>query len=108
MRVLVEMARPGLELAEAVVTADGLPLLGRGTRLTRRHLRSLHASGVRVVRVVDDESLEPWMAIPTLAEFLRDLDARFAPVEHDRRQQALKRAVRDVYTDFLLDLEEPR
>lgn len=105
MRILLPMARPGVRLEQAVTSADGLPLLGRGTELARRHLRSLHEAGVRVVDVVPEPPVEPWQALPTADEWLRELDARFAPVEGDRRMVALKEAVRDVFLDFLIDLE---
>ncbi|MCA9537580.1 MAG: hypothetical protein KC620_01755 [Myxococcales bacterium] len=105
MRILTLLARPGLELSEAVTSPDGLPLLGRGTRLTRRHLRLLHGEGVRTLQVEDDPRVEPWEQVPPVPEWQRALDERFAPVEADRRMQALKQAVRAVYTDFLFDLE---
>jgi hypothetical protein len=105
MRMLVPMARPGVRLGEAVLSADGLPLFGRGTELTRRHLRLMHEAGVRSVEVAPDPSIEPWQTVPETDAFLRALNERFAPVESDRRMMALKEAVRDVYLDFLLELE---
>lgn len=104
MRILTALARPGLELEDAVITADGMPLLGRGTRLRRRHLLMLHAEGIPVLEVVDDERIESWERLPTPDMFLRQLDARFRPVERDRRTMAFKDAVRAVYLDFLREL----
>lgn len=104
MRILTALARPGFVLEDAVITSDGMPLLGRGTRLTRRYLRMLHAEGIRVLDVVDDDSIESWERLPTPDQFLRQLDARFQPVERDRRTMALKDGVRAVYLDFLHDL----
>ncbi len=107
MRVLTQLVRPGMELARAVVTPDGLPLLGRGTVLSRRHLRSLYIDGVRVLDVVDDGTLEAWERLPEVSAYGAALDARFAPVADDRRMQILKRAVKRVYVDFLLRIEDP-
>jgi hypothetical protein len=106
MRILTQLARPGVTLAQAVVTADGLPLFGKGTQLTRRHLRSLYEDGVRVLRVVDDGTMEDWETVPEVPAYAAALDARFERVADDRDMQALKRAVKRVYVDFLLELED--
>lgn len=105
MRILTQFARPGLALARPVVTADGLPLLGRGTRLTRGHLRALSESGVRIIAVEDDPELNRWDEIPEVDPWLRALAARFAGVAHDRRMATLRDAVRVVYLDFLAEIE---
>jgi hypothetical protein len=106
MRILTQFARAGLTLAEPVVTVDGLPLLGRGTVLSHRHLRALYRAGVRAIQVVDDPDLSPWESVPTPDAFLRALEARFEPVAGDRRMAALKDAVRDVYLEFVASLSE--
>lgn len=105
MRVLTALAPPDLILSRAITTADGMPLVGRGTRLRRRYLRMLHDEGVRVLECEDDPRVDPWIRIPEPDAYLRALDARFEPVEGDRRMMALKDAVRTVYLDFLDGLE---
>lgn len=107
MRVQTSMCHEGLRLLVAVPGPDGKLLLGKGTRLERRHLVELYEMGVRVVEVEDDVSVEPWEEVPEAPAFLRALDERFEPVAGDRRMMQLKEAVRDVYLDFLLDLEGP-
>lgn len=106
MRILTQFARPGLRLAQPVETIDGLPLLGRGTELTRRHLRTLYEAGVRLITVADDPDLSPWESVPEIDAFLAALEDRFEPVAGDRRMAHLKDAVREVYVDFLLGLRE--
>ena len=105
MKVLTPLARPGLMLSDPVSNAEGLPLFGAGTRLTRRYLRLLHDEGVRVLDVRDDDSVERWERVPDVDEFVRELDDRFASVESDRRMQLLKQTVKDVYLDSLFELE---
>ncbi len=105
MRVLTALAPPDLTLARAITTDDGMPLVGRGTRLGRRYLRMLHDEGVRVLHCEEDPRVDPWIRIPEVDDYLRALDARFRPVEGDRRAMALKDAVRAVYLDFLDGLE---
>lgn len=105
MRVLTALAPPDLTLARAITTDDGMPLVGRGTRLARRYLRMLHDEGIRVLHCEDDPRVDPWIRIPETDEYLRALDARFRPVEGDRHMMALKDAVRGVYLDFLDGLE---
>src|SRR5688572_25272580 len=106
MRLLTQFARPGLHLAEPVVTADGLPVLGRGTILSRRHLRTLYDAGVRIITVVDEPDLAPWEAVLTPDAYLQALEARFSTVHGDRRMDALHDAVRDIYLEFLGNLPE--
>lgn len=105
MRVLTALAPPDLEAARAITGPDGMPLVGRGTRLSRRYLRMLHDEGLRVVEVQDDPRVEAWERIPTEDEYLRALDARFRPVDGDRNMTALKDAVRAVYLGFIRELE---
>ena len=105
MRILTDLTRSGTELARPVTSDDGMPLLGRGTRLSDRHLCHLHAAGVRVLDVVDDGQVEEWERLPTMDGFVEALDARFAAHGAQRRMAALKRAIRKTYLDFLLDLE---
>lgn len=106
MRVLTQFARPGLRLAAPIVTAEGLPVLGRGTVLTRRHLRGLYDGGVRVVTVEDEPDISPWESVLAPDVFLRGLALRFEPVAGDRRMTALHDAVRDIYLEFLDSLPE--
>lgn len=105
MRILTHFARPGLVLALPVTTKDGMPLLGRGTRLTQRHLRALYDDGVRTIDVDPEESLGSWDEIPEVPAFLRALETRFAPVAADRRMAEMKDAIRDVYLDYLAEIE---
>ncbi len=106
MRVLTQFARPGLRLAEPVTTVDGVPVLGRGTVLSRRHLRTLYDAGVRVVTVDDEPDMSPWEGVLEPDAFLAALEARFEPVAADRRMTALKDAVREVYLEFLAALPD--
>ena len=105
MRVQTSMAREGLRLAQAVISWDGKILMGRGTRLERRHLVQLYDAGVRVLEVEDDAAVEPWEELLEADAFLKALEARFEPVRRDRRMGQLKGAVRDVYLGFLRELE---
>ena len=105
MRILTPLAKPGLELAKPSISPDGKPLFGRGTRLARRHLRLLHEEGVRVLEVKSDVRVESWERIPDVDEFIRGLEDRFSTVEGDRRMDALKQAVQNVYLDFLFELD---
>jgi hypothetical protein len=104
MRILTDLARSGLELARPVTSDDGMPLLGRGTRLSERHLCHLHAAEVRVIDVADDGTVEDWEHLPTMDGFVDALDRRFAAHGAQRRMEVLKRAIRKTYLDFLLDL----
>lgn len=105
MRLLTALAPPGAVLSRAIIGPDGMPLAGRGTRLTPRYLRLLHEEGVRLVECEDDPAIEPWRRVPEVDAYLRALDARFEPVRGDRRMMALHDAVRRVYLDFLDELE---
>jgi len=105
MRILTALAPPGLILARAITTPDGMPLVGRGTRLSRRYLRMLHDEGVRVIDCEEDHRVEPWIRIPEADAYLQALDARFEPVSSDRKMLALEDAVRGVYLDFLDGLD---
>jgi hypothetical protein len=101
VRVLTQVARPGVRLASPVIMPDGKVLLGRGTVLAARHLAVLHDLGVKVVEVEDDGRLGAWEIAPQTDAWLAALDARFLPVSHDRRMVALRDAVKDVYLDYL-------
>ena len=105
MRVLIYLARPELRLAEPIVTSDGMPLLGRGTQLTRRHIQRLYQAGIRIIEVDHDPDLNPWETIPDVQAYLGALDARFAPVAKSRHMMRLKELVCDVYLDHLKKLE---
>ena len=104
MRVLTPLARPGLRLAKPI-NVDGRPLLGKGTALTRRYLRSLHKDGVRLLEVEPDARVQAWEQVPDVNEFVTGLERRFSLVESDPRMMILKQAVANVYLDFLFDLE---
>jgi hypothetical protein len=93
-----------LRLAKAI-SAGGLPLFGKGTRLTRRYLRTLHDEGVRLVEVEPDAQVERWERVPDVNEFVMALEERFAEVKSDPRMRILKQAVADVYLDFLFEIE---
>ena len=106
MRILTLLGRPDLELDSAIVSPDGLPLFGRGTRLSRRHLQALHEEGIQVLDVKPDPRIEDWERIPEVDEFVRTLDCRFETVQKDRRMGVIKQAIKDVYLDFLFELED--
>ena len=99
------MARPGVRLAQPVLSADGLPLLGRGTVLAARHLGVLNDLGVRTVEVEDDPRIGTWEIVPEPEAWLAALEARFFTVFADRRMMAMKDAVREVYLEYLQTLE---
>lgn len=105
MRVLIPLARPGLQLAKAI-TVGGKPLFGKGTRLARRHLRALHDEGFRAIEVEPDARTERWERVPDVNEFVNRLDERFAEVQAEPRMMLLKQVVADVYLDFLFELED--
>lgn len=105
MRILTALAPPGVVASRAIAGLDGMPLVGRGTRLSQRYLRMLHDEGIRVIECEDDDRVEQWQRLPEVDAWLTALDQRFRPVESDRRMMALKDAVKSVYVDFLLDLE---
>lgn len=107
VRVLTQVARPGVRLANPVLMPDGKLLLGRGTVLASRHLAMLQDLGIKVVEVDDDGGLGPWELAPDADAWLAALEARFSTVAHDRRMLALKEAVRDVYLDYLRRAEMP-
>ena len=105
MRILTLLGRPDLELQTAIVSPDGLPLFGQGTRLSRRHFQALHEEGIRVLDVRPDARIEDWERIPDVDGFVRTLDCRFENVQGDRRMAVIKQAIKDVYLDFLFELE---
>jgi len=106
MRILTPLAQPGLVLVVAVSSRDGKPLMGKGTRLARRHLRLLHDEGVRVLHVQDDRRVESWEQLPDVDGFIRGLDERFAFVEDDPLMGAMKQAIKNVYLEFLFEMED--
>jgi len=91
-------------LAKAI-NAGGLPLFGKGTRLTRRYLRTLHDEGVRALEVEPDARVERWERVPDVNEFVTTLEERFAEVKAEPRMMLFKQAVADVYLDILFELE---
>ena len=80
-------------------------MLGKGTRLSRRYLLAIHEEGIRILDVVNDTSIEPWTRVPDVDGFVRELDVRFAGAERDPRMGVIKQAIKDVYLDFLFELE---
>jgi hypothetical protein len=104
MRVLTPLARPGLRLAKPIIV-DGRPLLGKGTALTRRYLRSLYSEGVHLLEVEPDARVQTWEQVPDVNEFVTELERRFSQVQSDPRMMMVKQAVADVYLDFLFELE---
>ncbi len=104
MRVLTPLAKPGLVLENAV-NSDGQLLFGQGTRLSRRYLRAIHEEGIRVLDVENDVRIDPWEQVPDVDAFVRNLEIRFSGTEKDRRMCAMKQAIKDVYLDFLFELE---
>ena len=104
MRVLTPLVKTGLIL-DAAVMSEGQLLFGKGTRLSRRYLRAIHEEGIRMLDIVDDPRIDSWERVPEVDEFVNRLDERFAGSEKNRRMRILKKAVKDVYLDFLFDLE---
>jgi len=104
MRILTPLARPGLQLAKAI-NVGGKPLFGKGTRLTRRHLRILHDEGFRALEVEPDARVERWERVPDVNEFVTTLEERFAEVAAEPRMKLFKQAVADIYLDFLFEIE---
>ena len=104
MRILTALAKPGLVLSQPLYSQGGI-LFGQGTRLTRRYLRVIHEENIRILDVEDDPSIELWERAPDVDTFVRQLDARFEGYEKHRQMNLIKAAVRDVYLDFLFELE---
>ena len=105
MRILTLLGRPDLELETAIVSPDGLPLFGQGTRLSRRHLQALHEEGIQVLDVKPDARIEEWERIPDVDGYVRTLECRFENVKRDRRMAVVKQSIQDVYLNFLFELE---
>jgi len=106
MRILTALAKPGLVLSQPLYSQGGI-LFGKGTRLTRRYLRVIHEENIRILEVEDDPTIESWERAPDVDTFVRQLDARFEHFDKHRQMTLIKGAVREVYLDFLFDLEAP-
>ena len=104
MRILTALAKPGLVLSQPLYSQGGI-LFGKGTRLTRRYLRVIHEENIDILEVEDDPSIQAWERAPDVDTFIRQLDTRFAGFEKHRQMDLIKNAVRNVYLDFLFDLE---
>ena len=105
MRILTSLAQPDLKLAKPIMGQHGSLLFCKGTILGRRHLRVLHAEGVRFVEVEEDPRIQEWETVPDVDEYMQILDRRFASVEDEPRMQMIRQSVQRVFLDFLFDLE---
>lgn len=101
MRIITAFAKPGLKLASAVCDPDGKPVMGKGTVLTRRRLAWLWEMEVSSIVVEHDPDVPDWAIVRRPEQYLRELKARFARVDGDKRMTRMKEAVRDTYLDFL-------
>jgi hypothetical protein len=77
IRVLLQFAKPEMQLARPVSDRDGRLIAGRGSRLTDRVVRLLRNLGLQTVVVEDADGLAAWETIPGLEYDLRELDRRF-------------------------------
>ena len=105
MRILTSLAQPDLKLAQPVTANDGSLLFCKGTVLARRHLRELHAEGLRFIHVEPDPRIQEWETVPDVDDFMRTLDHRFGDLEEDPRMQMVRQSIQRVYLDFLFELE---
>ena len=105
MRILTPLGQADLKLAKPITAQDGSLLFCKGTVLARRHLRALHAEGVRFLEVEDDPRIQDWETVPDVDDFIRILDDRFEAVNDDPRMQMVRQTIQRVYLDFLFDLE---
>ena len=106
MRILTLLAQPGLVLAKPVLSGDGLPLVGVGTQLSHRHLRLIYDEGIAVLHVEPDRRIASWQELPDVDGFIGRLDERFAFVEDDPLMNVMKQAVKNVYLEYLFEMED--
>ena len=106
MRILTLLAQSGLVLLRPVSSKDGLPLVGAGTRLTRRHLKIIHEEEIDVLHVEADGQVASWQELPDVNGFIQKLDERFTFVEDDPLMNVMKQAVKNVYLQFLFEMED--
>ena len=104
MRVLTPLVKPGQKLKKPIMS-DGQLLFGAGTEMSRRYLRVIHEEGIRVVELETDPAVGDWEIIPTVDQYVRSLDERFNSHQRNKKMKSLKQAIKDVYLDFLFELE---
>jgi len=106
MRILTLLAQPDLVLKRPVISSDGMPLVGAGTRLSHRHLRLIHDEGITLLHVEPDPRIAAWQELPDVNGYIQRLDERFAFVEDDSLMMVMKQAVKNVYLEFLFEMED--
>ncbi len=106
MRILTLLAQPGLVLVKPVLSSDGMPLVGAGTKLGHRHLRLIYDEGISVLHVEPDRRIASWQELPDVNGFIRRLDERFTFVEDDPLMSVMKQAVKNVYLEYLFEMED--
>ncbi|MBV71977.1 MAG: hypothetical protein CMH52_11660 [Myxococcales bacterium] len=104
MRVLTPLVKPGQRLKKPIMSGGQL-LFGAGTEMSRRYLRVIHEEGIRVVDLEPDPHVSDWETVPSVDQYVRGLDERFIHHQRNRKMKALKQAIKDVYLDFLFELE---
>lgn len=104
--VRVDKLTPGMQLAEDVLNANGMLLLGKGTALTEKTIQLLHRWEVEVLRVLGpsggDDAAEAVADAPpeVMAALEENLRKRFKNVPNDPtivevvKRLALERQVR--------------
>jgi hypothetical protein len=92
-RVLLQFAKPEMQLARPIWDRDGKLVVGRGSRLNERVVRLLRRMGLQTVVVEDTGGLAAWEKIPGLAHDLEELDARFTRADRSQPLEAVRRAI---------------
>ncbi|MDA8162088.1 MAG: hypothetical protein M0022_04165 [Desulfobacteraceae bacterium] len=87
----ISLAAPGMVLAKAVKTEDGKVLCGPGVELTAELINRLSKSGIHVAIVKGHPIHMP--DEKSLAELIKELEARFERVKDDPVLRALMRVI---------------
>ena len=97
---------PAAAMAAASVPTATVPLVGVGTQLSHRHLRLIYDEGITVLHVEPDRRIASWQELPDVDGFIGRLDERFAFVEDDPLMNVMKQAVKNVYLEYLFEMED--
>jgi hypothetical protein len=91
--ILLDMAKPGDELAAPVTNEKGMLILPKGAKLTMGSIDSLRRRGIVEITV---EGRDPNAPPPkTTNEFLADLDVRFEGLESNPTMMSIKAFARE-------------
>jgi hypothetical protein len=84
VRVHLQFVKPTMRLARPIFDGEGKLVAGVGTQLREGVVRILRKMAVQSVLVSDAGDLRAWETIKPLDDELRELAARFGPVEGPR------------------------